>query len=269
MSQHRHLALAVICALLAGLPFLNKAFTIDDTPVLTVASQITVDPLRPFSCDINWGNDPEPMFETTTNPPLLSYVLAPLVAVWGLNEVVLHIPMVVFLLILAVAMVALSVRFTSGSLWPLLFVLSTPAVVVSSNLMRDVPAMALATASVAAFVWGSDRRERRLLALGAMLAGFAMLTKYSSLVLFAILGAQGNHQGVRGGAGSVAPSLVSATVSGNVSEKRATVGSRSTRLNRRSRTSRRRCGWPKAHWRGSRGMADRSMLGEPGTPTNR
>ncbi|MCK5379063.1 MAG: glycosyltransferase family 39 protein [Acidobacteria bacterium] len=189
MSYHRHLAIAAACALLAGLPFLNKAFTIDDTPVLTVAQQITVDPLRPFSCEINWRNDPEPMFEVTTNPPMLSYVLAPLVAGWGLNEVILHIPMVVFLLILAVAMVALSVRFTSGSLWPLLFVLSTPAVVVSSNLMRDVPAMALSAASVAAFVWGSDRGERRLLALGAALAGFAMLTKYSSLMLFGVLGA--------------------------------------------------------------------------------
>ncbi len=72
MSHHRHVALAVVCALLAGLPFLNKAFTIDDTPVLTVAQQITVDPLRPFSCDINWRNDPEPIFETTTNPPFLS-----------------------------------------------------------------------------------------------------------------------------------------------------------------------------------------------------
>ena len=49
--------------------------------------------------------------------------------------------------------------------------------------------MALSAASVAAFVWGSDRRDRRLLALGALLAGFAMLTKYSSLVLFAVLGA--------------------------------------------------------------------------------
>jgi len=188
MTLRRHLVVAVVCALAAGLPILNKAFTIDDTPVLTIARQITEDPLRPFSCEINWHNDPQPMFETTTNPPLLSYVLAPLVAAWGLNEIVLHIPMVIFLLIGAVAMVALSLRFTPGSLWPLLFVLSTPAVVVSSNLMRDVPAMALSAASVAAFVWGSDRRDRRLLALGAILAGFAMLTKYSSLVLFAVLG---------------------------------------------------------------------------------
>ncbi len=189
MGFRRHLVIAVVCALAAGLPILNKAITIDDTVVLAVARQITEDPLRPFACEINWHNDPQPMFEATTNPPLLSYVLAPLVAMWGLNEVALHIPMVIFLLIGALAMVALSLRFTPGSLWPLLFVLSTPAVVVSSNLMRDVPAMVLSAASVAAFVWGSDRRDRRLLALGAVLAGSAMLTKYSSLVLFAVLGA--------------------------------------------------------------------------------
>jgi hypothetical protein len=150
MSLRGRVIIALFCALLAGLPFLNKAFTIDDTPVLKVAKQITEDPLRPFSGEINWRNDPEPMFEVTTNPPFLSYVLAPLVAVWGLNEVVLHIPMVVFLMILATAMVALSSRFSSASLWPVLLILSTPAVVVSSNVMRDVPAMALSAASVAA-----------------------------------------------------------------------------------------------------------------------
>lgn len=189
MVFRRPVALAFVCALLVGVPFLDKAFTIDDTPVLTVAQQVVKDPLRPFSCEINWHNDPQPMFEETTNPPMLSYVLAPILAVWGLNEVVLHIPMVIFLLVGALAMVALSARFTKNSLWPLLFIMSTPAVVVSCNLMRDVPAMALAAASVATFVWGSDRSDRRLLALGATLAGLAMLTKYSSLVLFAVLGA--------------------------------------------------------------------------------
>lgn len=187
MDIRRHLLIAVICALAAGLPFLNKGITIDDTVVLTVAHQISQDPLRPFSCEINWHNDPVPMFESTTNPPFLSYVLAPVVAVWGLNEPVLHLPMVLFLLMGAVAMVALSVRFTEGSLWPVFFVLSTPAVVVSSNVMRDVPAMALAVASIAAFVWGSDRCDRRLMALGAVLAGLAMLTKYSMVVLLAVL----------------------------------------------------------------------------------
>jgi hypothetical protein len=48
MSRRRRVIIALVCALMAGLPFLNKAFTIDDTPVLKVAKQITEDPLRPY-----------------------------------------------------------------------------------------------------------------------------------------------------------------------------------------------------------------------------
>lgn len=188
MRLRTKLLLALVCALCAGLPILHKAFTIDDTPVLRVAEQISQNPLKPFDCRINWFADPQPIFEVTTNPPFLSYVLAPFYSIWGLNEPALHIPMLLFLILGAVAMVFLSQRFAGGSLWPLLLLISSPAVIVSVNLMRDVPAMALSMASIAAFIKGSDQRQAWLLALGASLGGLAMLTKYSMLTLFFVLG---------------------------------------------------------------------------------
>jgi len=175
--------LAVVLALLVGLPFLGKPFHIDDTVVLTVARQIRHDPWRPFGGQINWSGSDRPVFEETTNPPLLSYYLAPLVAAFGYREVPLHVGMLVFLVVLALATASLCRRFAHGSSWPLVFVMLSPAVVVSGNLMRDVPAMALGAAALALFVAGVDRERWGLVLAGGLVGGLAALTKYSAVML--------------------------------------------------------------------------------------
>jgi len=178
---------AALLALAVGLPFLNKPFHIDDPVVLAVSAQVLQHPLRPLDGEINWDSDPIPLFKQTTNPPLLSYYLAPFIAVFGCSEVALHGAMLLFLVVLAVAAAELSRRFANRSWWPVLFVLTSPAVVVSSNVMRDVPAMALAAAAVAVFVRGTDDDRPWLLVAGSLLAGGAVLTKYSAAVLFPLL----------------------------------------------------------------------------------
>jgi 4-amino-4-deoxy-L-arabinose transferase-like glycosyltransferase len=99
----------------------------------------------------------------------------------------LHIAMLVFLLLLAVATAALSKRFAGGSAWPLLFVMLSPAVVVSTNVMRDVPVAALSTAAVALFVAGVDSRRWPLALAGCFVAGLAILTKYSAVAIVPLL----------------------------------------------------------------------------------
>lgn len=178
---------ALAAALAVGLPFLNKPFHIDDPFVLRVAEQICRDPLRPFSAEFNWFSDPEPIFDITTNPPFLSYWLAPVLAVFGPSEIALHLAMLPFLIVLAAASAWLSLRFAGGSIWPVLFIVFSPAVVVSTNIMRDVPATALATAAVALFVAGTDRDSWGRVVAGGFLAGLAMVTKYSALILVVVL----------------------------------------------------------------------------------
>jgi len=185
----RLLWLGVILAVVVGLPFVTKPFHIDDTVVLAVAEQITRAPLRPFDASINWFGDPKPLFEETTNPPLVSYYLAPVVARFGFAEVPLHAAMLVFLVVLAVAMVTLSRRFAGGSVWPVLFVMLSPAVVVSTNVMRDVPLAALSAAAAALFITGVDRRHWPLVLAGSLVAGMAVLTKYSGAVMLPVLAA--------------------------------------------------------------------------------
>jgi 4-amino-4-deoxy-L-arabinose transferase-like glycosyltransferase len=178
---------ALLLALVVGLPFLNKPFQIDDTVVLAVAQQIVRHPLRPFDAPINWLGDFRPLFTETTNPPFVSYYLAPLVARFGFTEIPLHVAMLGFLVVLAIATAALSQRFVRGSAWPVLFVMLSPAVVVSTNVMRDVPLAALSVAAVTLFVYGVDRRRWPLMAAGAFVAGLAILSKYSGVVLLPAL----------------------------------------------------------------------------------
>jgi len=174
---------AVLLALAVGLPFLDKPFHVDDPVVLAVARQVRVDPWRPFAGHLNWGGEPDALFTVTTNPPLVSYYLAPFLGAFGEREVPLHAAMLIFPLILALSVVSLSWRFAGGSAWPLLLVMLSPAVVVSGNLMRDVPAAALSAAALALFVTGVDRRHAGLLFAGSLAAGLAMLTKYSAAAL--------------------------------------------------------------------------------------
>ena len=180
-------AWAVILAIVVGVPFLNKPFHIDDTVYLAVSEQILNDPLRPFSGEINWRSDLESLFDIDSSPPLLSYYLAPYIAAFGYSEVALHAGMLLFLAILSLSVLKLSHRFANGSWWPVLFVMASPLVVVSSNVMKDVPMAALATASVALFIQGCDEDSFWLLVSGSLLAGLAMLTKYSAVVIFPLL----------------------------------------------------------------------------------
>jgi len=187
-ARYRRLMwLAVVVALIVGVPFLAKPFHIDDTVVLRIAQQITHHPLRPFAASMNWFGDEKSIFTQTTNPPFVSYYLAPLVAAFGFSEIPLHVAMLVFLVALAAATAALSRRFTDGLVWPVLFVMLSPAVVVSSNVMRDVPLAALSAVAAALFIGGVDRRRWSLLLAGSLVMGLAMLTKYSGVVMLPAL----------------------------------------------------------------------------------
>ncbi len=181
------LFLVAAIVLMTALPFLDKSFTIDDPFVLAVTANVLENPLDPFAGEFDWFGYLHPIWKTTTNPPLLSYYLAPFVAKWGYSEIALHAAMMLFLVLLAGGMVILSARFGKNHVMPLLFLMLSPAVMVSGNVMRDVPAAGLATAAIALFVVGTDRENRLYLLLGSLLAGCAILTKYSAIVAIPVM----------------------------------------------------------------------------------
>ena len=187
--QQRALEWGVVGLLVAAvtLPFLGKAFHIDDVFFHRVTLNVVANPLDPYAGEIDWWHEPGSLFEGDSNPPLLNYYLAPFAAGRAQPEVALHVAMLPFVGLFAAALLVLGRRFTSSPLWVTAFALTSAGVVVSGNVMRDVPAAALATAAVAAVVLGTDRGRARGLALGSLLAGLAILTKYSGLVLLPVI----------------------------------------------------------------------------------
>lgn len=176
-----------LIVLAIALPFADKAFHIDDPFVLKIVDNILKNPADPFAGEFDWFGSMTPVWKTTTNPPFVSYYLAPFVWKFGYSETVLHCAMMVFLLLIAWGTVVLSNRFAGGSVYPLLFVMFSPAVMVSGNVMRDIPAAGLAVAAIALWVMGTDRENRFFLFCGAALAGLAMLTKYSAVIILPVM----------------------------------------------------------------------------------
>src|SRR5262245_55228141 len=67
-------------------PFLGKAFHIDDPLYLAVARQILNRPWDPYGGEIIWERSSESLFDADFNPPLWSYVLAGVMAWSGEPE---------------------------------------------------------------------------------------------------------------------------------------------------------------------------------------
>src|SRR5688500_14225416 len=85
--------LALLCALTAAalLPFINKAYHIDDPLFLWAAQHITAHPLDFYGFAVNWYGSAMPMSEVMKNPPLTSYYQALIGAVAGWSEPIIHL----------------------------------------------------------------------------------------------------------------------------------------------------------------------------------
>src|SRR5262245_14430101 len=86
----RDVVLIVLLTLAVLLPFINKAFHIDDPLFIWTARQIAGSPSDPFGFTVNWFGTEAPMAEVMRNPPLGSYYLALAGALTGWSEASLH-----------------------------------------------------------------------------------------------------------------------------------------------------------------------------------
>jgi hypothetical protein len=176
--------LLALTAVGIGLFALVKPVHIDDTVVLHVAQNILCDPLRPFAGDFFWLEAPQPLAKVTTNPPLVSYWLAPWIVLTGYREWVLHLSCMPFILLLMWGMHRLATRWLGAewAWWAVGWLMLSPAVIPGMNLMRDVPALSLFVGGLACWVEGLERHQVRWLLIGALLGGLAGLAKYTALI---------------------------------------------------------------------------------------
>ncbi|MHB1326378.1 MAG: ArnT family glycosyltransferase [Thermoleophilia bacterium] len=182
------LALLIFVAGAITLPFIFKAFHMDDTFFVWLAEAKLKDPLALGLPDHGYEGNFFPLY-LDTHPPLLTSFLSLLIWIsGGASEVVLHIGFIIFPALAAVSMFFLARRFTASPLAAALLLIVSPGfMVMSESIMTDVPALSFWLAAIASFVYAVDREDNRLLVLSAFFISLAVLSTYQSLSLVPLL----------------------------------------------------------------------------------
>jgi 4-amino-4-deoxy-L-arabinose transferase-like glycosyltransferase len=170
------------------LPFVGKAFHVDDPLFLWTAKQIRSHPLDFYGFRVNWYGTEQPMSEVTKNPPLGAFFLAAASSVGGWSEAALHLAFLLPAVAAALGTLRLARRLSSQPVVATLAAIATPAFVVSAtNVMCDVLLVALWVWAVELWIRGIESRRGGILFLSVLLVSLAALTKYFGLALVPLL----------------------------------------------------------------------------------
>ena len=185
IAWHTPIALLGL-SLAVAVPFINKPIHMDGPVTIVMANHILEYPLDPLGYCIHWDDKLHQGYELN-NPPLTGYLMALGMLVGGMWEVTLHAVEAVMVFVAALAMFGLARRWCRHPWAVALLVLASPGFIPSQNIMFDVTLLALWLAAAWAWVEGVERDRAWLWRMGAILAGLAILTKYSALVLVPLL----------------------------------------------------------------------------------
>lgn len=170
------------------LPFVDRAFHIDDTVFLRVAQQIIKDPLKPYDLDYNWDLEPRTMWIVTQHPPLHSYIIAAIAIAADMGERTLHLSYLVIAVGCALLMYSLGRRFCAHPVTAALLGIFAPAFLVSAtSVMADIPLLFFWLLSIRAAVKYADTLRARWLWLAILSGTAAAMTKYFGMAIIPLL----------------------------------------------------------------------------------
>jgi hypothetical protein len=155
--------LAVACLL----PYLNKAYTIDDPCFLLSARQILHDPLQPMSFPICWMGDEQCVKSVASLGPgaaqaLMGYALVPMVLAGG-QEWMAHVLQILLACVAVLEMVRLALRLgfdrAQAACAGLMLVAIPPFLSMASTAMPDTLALTLGLSGIERLLaWKEERR---------------------------------------------------------------------------------------------------------------
>ncbi|HEY3119288.1 MAG TPA: glycosyltransferase family 39 protein [Vicinamibacteria bacterium] len=211
MSGQRGELMVVAAALLATLPFVSKAFHIDDAAYIERAEGGTALDARDLSVFAAQGRTPDP-FEAMSHPPLVPSLIAlDARLAGGVRELPQHLLFVAFPVVAAVSLFRLAGHWMPDPVWPTLLIVTSPVFVLSGqSVMTDMPMLALSLLSLAALAEGVRRGRWSWVVLSGVAAGLAMLTRYVALGLLPLLFVLELTQRRRAGAAAVAAAVAAA-----------------------------------------------------------
>jgi 4-amino-4-deoxy-L-arabinose transferase-like glycosyltransferase len=177
-----------VLTLLCLLPFVGKAFHIDDTLFLWTAKHIVETPLNPYGFSVVWYDSTMPLSEVMQNPPLAAYYAAAAGSVAGWSEYALHLAFFLPVLAVVLSVYRLAAELTTSPLLAAAATLVAPGFLVSStSIMSDVPMLALWMIAIVLWRRGLDTGKPFYLAGSALLIAACALTKYYGACLLPLL----------------------------------------------------------------------------------
>ncbi len=170
------------------LPFINKAFHIDDSLFLWCAEQIQAHPFDFYGFTANWNGVERPMYLINQNPPLVSYYIALVTSLFGWSEIVLHFAFLIPAVCLSVGIYLLAFLFCPMAPLAAMIAVTTPAFMVSStNVMCDILMVSFYVWAAVFWLYGMEKDRTLYFFIASLLISLSALTKYFGISMVPLL----------------------------------------------------------------------------------
>ena len=180
--------------LLLYLPFVNKAFHIDDFPFIMFSRMIGWNPFQAMPIDYDYIGVVLPQFlpYDTTHPILVPYFIKIVTALFGENEVALHLAFMIFPLIALFSLMKLNTVLFPGARRTAVilaaFFCTLPAFLVNAEtVMTDVPTLTFLLLAMAGFFDGLENGSRGMIWLGSAALTLSLFCSYQMLAFVVLL----------------------------------------------------------------------------------
>lgn len=188
MTNRRIQLLLAAVTVAALAPFLNKAFDIDDPLFLWMAQQIKHHPVDPYGAIVQWSRVPQPLWISMQNPPLSSYYMAAVGALFSFREIPMHLAFLLPAVATVLGTFALAQQLCRRPATVACLTLFSPVFLVSAtHVMCDVLLLAFWVWAIHYWIAGLEGSERRYFVLAALMISGATLTKYFGISLVPLL----------------------------------------------------------------------------------
>ncbi len=182
------MALIALLALGLCVPFLGKAFHIDDPLVVWTGQQILTSPLDFYGYAANWYGTTESMAAINQNPPGAAYYAAIFGAIFGWGEVAMHASVALLFACLVCGVYLLARQMGAAALMSALVALFAPGVFVSAGtVMTDLPMTTCWVWGVTLWVRGLESKSPVTNGVAAVVIALGVLTKYFAISLVPLL----------------------------------------------------------------------------------
>jgi 4-amino-4-deoxy-L-arabinose transferase-like glycosyltransferase len=188
ISHRENVSLLLFICILCLLPFINKAFHIDDPLFIWVAKQIQTNPFDFYGFTANWYGAEMPMSEITKNPPGASYFIALAAFMFGWSEIALHLAFLIPACMVVIGTYYLAKELCEHPFLATLAAIATPVFLVSSTtIMCDVLMLAFWIWAIYFWRQGILKNNHTALVIASLLIAACGLTKYFGMSLIPLL----------------------------------------------------------------------------------